>query len=549
MEKMQKILILFRAVNFSKRTLIAIAISLFITTGLTFLQPLLIQNITDVGMIQRNLNVIIISVSLLLIAVLSECLISIYQAQCFSDIYNEAKTSIFQRAFHKLLSLKMNYFEEISSTEIIHNIQLDVDKVTSIVDRSFVSNFMNLFRVISGVAGLWIINWKLMLVVILITPVKFFAVQVLSKRREAQSRTWIGAYRDFSSWMGDSVNGVREIKLWNLYKIKANTFSNKLSKILNVQKRGVWFDSWNHFFEIMLEWLVMGILYILGGVLIIRGELTVGGILAFLSYCNYVTAPITSVMNIRYLLSQIYPSVDRLCSFLAQEEETAMGVPTEKRFAEISFRDLSFEYEREHLILNHVDFTIKAGEKIAIVGANGSGKSTFINLLLRFITPTEGDIALDGMDIQKMDLLSYRDMFAVVSQSIYLFFDTIRNNVDLLQAADELQLNNAYAQSGVANFISGMPRGADSMIGQNGVQLSGGEQQKLAIARAIIKDAPIVILDEANSNLDKESDAYLHQIVHRDLRDKTVVMITHRRDNLNHMDHIYELVDGRLYER
>lgn len=140
-------------------------------------------------------------------------------------------------------------------------------------------------------------------------------------------------------------------------------------------------------------------------------------------------------------------------------------------------------------------------------------------------------------------------MFAVVSQRGYLFFDTIRNNVDLLQAFDELRSGNAYVQSGASTFISEMPSGEDSMIGQNGVQLSGGQQQKLAIARAIIKDAPIIILDEADSSLDKESDAYLYQIIHQELREKTVIMITHRHGNLECMDHVYELMDGDLYKR
>lgn len=285
-----------------------------------------------------------------------------------------------------------------------------------------------------------------------------------------------------------------------------------------------------------------------GGLLVISGELSIGGVFAFLSYSGYVTGPISSVLNMRFFFSQIFPSAKRLFTLLDTEEEPGGPDPLPSSGdLEIRFQDVSFTYESAgRQVLKHVDFSLRKGEKVAVIGQNGSGKSTLLNLVLRFIQPESGAITFCGKDIAELDLEQYRGLFAVVSQEPYLFDDTVENNINLTGDAKEEEVLRAARQSGAEGFIGRLPEKEKSKIGRNGARLSGGEKQKLAVARAIIKDAPIIILDEATSGYDVESDQYLFKILQQELRDKTVISITHRYDNLKGMDRVYRLEEGKL---
>ncbi len=185
---------------------------------------------------------------------------------------------------------------------------------------------------------------------------------------------------------------------------------------------------------------------------------------------------------------------------------------------------------------------------MAIIGHNGSGKSTILNLLLRFYIPDSGEIRADGTPVSQLDLAGYRSLFSVVSQEPYLFLGNIRDNIDLGGQAAPERVKAAMEASGVMEYIQRMPEGVKTQIGRNGARLSGGEKQKLAVARALLKDAPVVILDEATSGFDVESDAYLHDIIIKGMKEKTVIMITHRRENLAGMDRVYRLENGVAVE-
>lgn len=532
---------------FKKRLWLIIA-GFGLSTLVGFFQPLTIRNITDNGMSQKNLRVIIYSVFVLFGLVFVNQLIEVMQTKLFTDIHNESEFLLSHQAFNKLLHLKTEYFSDKNNSEIINSLQTDVDNVSSVTSRFIAVNISYIFRVISGIAGLVIISWKLTLVVLAMAPIKYFTVLKLSKRKEKKTEKLIEIYRDFSAWFDDNIGGVKEIKLWNLYDRRYKTFEKKQKDILKINKESTILDTWNVFYEVMLEWSVTGILYILGGILIVNGSLTIGGVFAFLSYSSYVTGPISSILNIRYFFSKIFPSAKRLFSFLDMEEEVnpENGREVEKENQMIQFRNVSFSYEENREVLKDISFTFSKGEKIAIIGANGSGKTTILNLLLRFIEPTKGEIYIGDKNINQISIDKYRSLFSVVSQEPYLFHDTIMNNINLDGSADEEKVERACRQSGANEFIDKLPKKENSKIGKNGARLSGGEKQKLAVARAIVKDSPIVILDEATSGYDVESDSYLHDVILNELKDKSVIMITHRYDNLEGMDIIYRLSGGRL---
>lgn len=530
-----------------KREFLLAGLALLISTAVGFLQPLVIQSITDDGMMQQDMAVIARSVLVLAALVVINQAIDLWQTHLFADVHNKSYYAVFRQVFEKLLHLEKSYFEDKNNTEILSFLQMDVSQVSSITDRYMIMSASYIFRIFSGLIGLFVISWKMALVVLAMVPLKFLLVKGLSKRREKAMDQLLESSRDFSQWFGDILGGVDEIKLWNLFHSQEEKFTTRQHQLLRLEKKGAMIDGWNTFWELLLEWSVTIVLYLLGGWLICTGSLTIGAVFAFASYSGYVTGPVSALINLKMFFARITPSARRLFKFLDMPTEPDPGKSKpSRRPPQLSFRDVQFCYDGSRPILRGVNLTIEPGEKVAIIGQNGSGKSTILNLLLRFYTPNAGQIQADGQNISSLSLEDYRSLFSVVSQEPYLFLGDIRQNTDLTGTASKEQLQAALQASGVSAYAARMPEGEHTQIGRNGAKLSGGEKQKLAVARALLKDAPVVILDEAASGFDVESDAYLHDMIVNQMQGKSVVMITHHYHNLEGMDKVYRLEDGVL---
>lgn len=532
-----------------KKEFVFVGIGLVVSTIVGFFQPLVIRSITDGGMLRQDMAVIARSALVLAGLVLVNQAIDLWQTSIFADVHNKSYYAVFHQVFEKLLHLEKPYFEDKNNTEILSFLQMDVSQVSSITDRYMVMSASYVFRIISGLVGLFVISWKLALVVLAMVPVKFFLVRGMSKRREKAMDAMIESSWDFSRWFGDNLNGVDEIKLWNLFQSREKTFTRKQRELLKLEKKGTMIDGWNAFWEMLLEWSVTIVLYLLGGWLICTGSLTIGAVFAFSSYSSYVTGPVSALINLKMYFARIMPSARRLFQFLDMETERDSGKEAvTRRPPKLEFCNVQFRYEESRPILQNVNFTVEPGEKVAIIGQNGSGKSTILNLLLRFYQPNAGQVLADGKDVTTLSLEDYRSLFSVVSQEPYLFLGDILENTDLTGDATEKQLQASLKDSGVANYLSRMPDGEKTQIGRNGAKLSGGEKQKLAVARALLKDAPVVILDEATSGFDVESDAYLHDIIVNQMQGKSVIMITHHYENLKGIDKVFKLEKCQLKE-
>lgn len=522
---------------------------LLVSTGIGFLQPLTIQRLTDSGMQAQNIPVLFRCGAVLALLVVVNQLIEFAQTKLFAEVHNRSYHSIFQQVFQKLLRLKKSYFEDKNNAEILSCLQMDVSQVASITDRYTVMVVGNLFRVVSGLAGLMVISWKLTLLVLAMVPLKVVFVKRFSARLENSMDEMIESSRNFSQWFGDNLEGLEEIKLWDIFAAKDKLFQEKLRKMLRLQKHNTLIDAQNTLCETLLEWSVTIALYLAGGILVCSGSLTIGAVFAFVSYSWYVTGPISALLNLKMYFSRISPSAKRLFLFLDMKPEEDSGArrPAD-RPGYIEFQGVGFSYSDDSIILKDASFHVGAGEKVAIIGSNGSGKTTILNLLLRFYTPDSGTILLDDTPIQEYSLSAYRSLFSVVSQDPYLFLGNIASNIDLTGQADSDKIAQAITASGVAEYIRRLPEGLKTQIGRNGARLSGGEKQKLAVARALLKDAPIILLDEAASGFDEASSRYLHSKIVNEMAGKTVILVTHHYEDLEGLDRIYRLKDGKLEE-
>lgn len=539
-----------------KPRVIILAVCLVIMTCSSFVQPLILRNITDQGMVNKNFDLILFFSIMLLFAYTIHQVSGLVQSKTFIKIHNEFSLALYKEAFEKLLRLPINYYHDRSNTEIVSTITTDADRVASIADQGLLFSITNIMQIVSGLIGLIIIDWKLTLVVVSAIPVKFYIVKKLSIKKRTIIQELINTIRKFNAWFGDNVGGIREIKLWNIFMLKVNQFTQIQKDVLKANTSNSMLDKYNMFIETLLDVSINCILYILSGFLIVKGSFTIGGAFAFLSYSSYVIGPIGILLNINYSIAQIIPSANRLFDFLDLPEEKLdvvegkfeTKVDAEKKDALIDVEMLEFYYDKSRPLLKNVSFKVYEGEKIGIIGLNGTGKSTIINLLLGFYQPVSGKIRIDGKELNELGLGNLRSKFAVVSQDPYFFQATIAQNIDISESSSKMTIENACQKSGAAKFINKLECGYEQYIGQRGAKLSGGEKQKLALASAFIKQANIVILDEATSNYDVDSDQYIRNVIAHDLIGKTVLLVTHDYSALKQLDRVLELKNGTIVE-
>ena len=534
------------------KKLIVIVFCLLFTSGITFIRPLVIKGITDEGMLKANMTMIVIFALFLFVCVLIEQIVNVIQSRQFAVIQNSMMLSLYQAVFDKVLKLKKGYFTNHNSADVINRTMMDVRAVSMIADRSILFVVSYILAIIGGVLGLLILNWRLAVVVIAVAPFKAILSIRMANLNEKATEENIRLNRKFFSWFGDMISGLKEIKLWSLQAEKEELLCDQQKEILKTSKKSVLYDSYNRALTSLLDGLVQCVLYIYGGCLLICGELTLGGVTAFISYSSYVLSPITSLMTVRFMFSSIKPSLKRLNEFFALDENVTVCNQTLEHTPsvvyELEVRDLVFSHSKETL-LTGVSFTAHKGERIAIIGQNGSGKSTLIDLLLRFEKPESGEILINGINVLDFSDEQYWNLFAAVEQEPYFFNDTVRNNIDPKSQHNEEEVLNAFTLSGIMSFFQDrFQDDLNRMVHFDAGNLSGGERKKLAIARAILKDAPILIMDEAAADYDYESELYLSKIVSTKFQDKIVIYITHNYTYLDKFDKVYQIKDGKLLQ-
>lgn len=526
-----------------------IFICLACTSFMTFLQPLIIRRITDQGMVAGDMICILIFSGWLVgISVISQ-IIEIVQTKLFSNIHNELTFSLYQKAYWKMERLKIDYFDEKGSTEISNTISSDISNMASVADQITTFSISSILQIVGGIVGLSILDWKLALLITLVVPVKYLVVYHFSRKKNQLFEQLIENTRAFSGWFGDCIDGIREMKLWDLFHIKSRDLKMLQKRMMDSYKENMMIDEYRTFSVSVLDALLNAVLYILSGLLIIKGELSIGGAFAFIAYSGYVVSPISFLINIKYYFAQIIPSAKRYFEFLDQPEEengTDRILESGNQEPVLELIGVRFGYKEDSPILNDVNLTVHQGEKIAIIGENGSGKSTLFDLILGFRRPGQGVIKLWGVPTENLKLKDIRNRIAVVSQKPYLFQGTIEENVNIERTALHRDVLDACIKSGAIAFIDRLEDGFKQRIGRNGAKLSGGEKQKLAVARAILKKADILLMDEATSGFDNESDRELFHMMCSELDEKTIIFITHRFEELDGVETVYKLTEGRL---
>ena len=525
-----------------KKTIVVIVGCLLVSTGLNLCVPLISRRIMDDGFIGGNKKLLIELVLVSMVIYTINSLIDLIKEKKRVDISAKLQYFLSEQSFSHLMKLRVNYFNNTNYAETLNNINMDINQMTSVADSSVFFVITQAFSMTGGIIGLFIIDFRMTILVLLFIPIKCVVMKYFAKKQKQIMDEFIKKNQKYAKWFGDTVGGVREVKLFNILDRKHEEFDQNQKDIIEKQKQMNMLGQWNTITDSLMVQFLSTLLYILGANLVFDLQLSVGSVFAFITYSSYVTGPISAILNIGYLLSGIIPSTKRYYAFMDLEEETDNGETAALCPDDLKLQQVSFAYEKEKYVLKDVDILFAKGSKTAIIGRNGSGKTTIINLLTRMYEPTSGKIMLGTEDISELPLPEYRNMVSVVSQQIYLFKDTIRNNICLYKRVDDVIVEEACKDSGLEDFIKEVS--LDYVVGQNGAMLSGGQKQKIALARALIHDKPIVIFDEATSNTDAYSEQQINGLLDTKLKEKTVIVITHKKEILNKVDQIVVLKEG-----
>lgn len=528
-----------------KKILVLIMCYLLISTGLNMCIPLLSSSIMDDGFIggDQELLIKLVLCSLLIYIVIA--VIDIVKEKKRVDIAANIQYSLSEQAFKHLMKIKTDYFSNKNYAEILNNINMDISNMTSVADDGVFFVVTQAFSMVGGIIGLLILDYRMTIMVLLFIPAKAVIMKYFAKKRKKMMDEFIVESQKYAGWFGDTVGGVREVKLFGISENKGKEFTDKQTAVISKQKKMNMLTQWNSITDNVMVHLLTSLIYIVGANLVFDMQLSVGSVFAFITYSAYVTGPISAILNIGYLLSGIIPSTKRYYEFMEIEEENEnVADKLEPCYGNIELHNVSFEYQEGKKVLSNVNIGFPKGSKTVLIGRNGSGKSTLISLLLQLYKPTSGSITLSGKDISELRLQDYRNMVSVVSQDIYMFNTSIRNNICMYKEIDDKAILNACEDSGLADFISEVS--LDYVVGQNGAMLSGGQKQKIALARALVHNSPIIIFDEATSNADVYSEHQINGLLHTRLKEKTVIIITHKQEILSEADQIVMLKNGAV---
>ncbi|MFL9814309.1 lipid A export permease/ATP-binding protein MsbA [Stutzerimonas sp. VN223-3] len=453
--------------------------------------------------------------------------------------------------FNNLLTLPNGYFDNHNSGHLISRITYNVTMVTGAATDAIKVVVREGMTVIFLFATLLWMNWKLTLVMLAILPVIGLMVVSASRKFRKQSKKIQVAMGDVTHVASETIQGYRVVRSFGGESYEKKRFKNasednRLKQLRMVKTNAVYTPSLQ-----LVIYSAMAVLMFL--VLLLRGDASAGDLIAYISLAGLLPKPIRQLSEVSSTIQKGVAGAESVFEQLDEEPELDDGKEECERVAgRLEVRGLSFSYpSTEASVLNDISFTAEPGQMVALVGRSGSGKSTLANLIPRFYHHCEGQILLDGIDINKYKLRNLRRHIALVTQQVTLFNDTVANNIAYgdLAGAPLDEIKHAAEAAYADEFIEQMPQGYHTQVGENGVLLSGGQRQRLAIARALLKNAPVLILDEATSALDTESERHIQAALDQVMSGRTTLVIAHRLSTIEKADLILVMDKGQIVER
>jgi ABC-type multidrug transport system fused ATPase/permease subunit len=547
---------LFRFVRPYWKMLVIIGVVMLVSTGLQLLPPLVQREIID-RVVERGLLGQLLRLVLILIGVYA-----LQQLASFGESYLRhvlGARFIFDlrvRIYQHLQRLSLAFYEQTSTGELMSRVTNDVNALESFVTHGVALTTVDLLRLVGACVILIVLNWQLALWMLAPIPFIVIGLRIFNQKVRPIYRQARDRLGDINAGLQDNLTGIRVIKAFVQETSELAEFREASDRYRRERVRSI--RMWSTVFPLLRFLALLGSAVVLGfgARLVVLGELTLGTLVAFLSYSTSFYEPLRRLTEVDNIFQQAIAAGERIFELLDETpniQSKPDAVVLDKIEGRVSFEHVNFRYEdkeeEEDHVLRDVTFDMEPGEVVALVGPSGAGKTSIARLLCRYYDPNDGRVLVDGHDIRDVDLYSLRQHVAVVLQDTFLFNSTVRDNLrygkpDATQAQLEHAAKAAYAH----DFITQMPDGYSTEIGERGVKLSGGQKQRLALARAIVTDPRILILDEATSSVDAEAEYLIQKALEEVMKGRTSLVIAHRLSTIRNADTIIALEDGRIRE-
>ena len=451
--------------------------------------------------------------------------------------------------FAKLLRLPKSYFDQHPTGKTLSKLTFDVEQIAAAASSIWLDFIKSSMSVIILVGYLFYKNWQLSLTLLILLPLVYLAVKLSSNRMRSSSIKVQNSMGRMTHLLDENISGSSLVKIYHAQEQESEKFNDLIKNIRQQRFKVDMTGAFNTGFVNILIGLSLGSVVYFSSTLL---AMSAGEFLSFFTAMGMLVKPAKSLVNINKPLQTAMAAGESVFGLIDEDEEHNSGTKQLKKSkGAIKFNQVSFGYNSETTVLDDISLDIKPGETVALVGSTGSGKTTIIQLLAKFYSPTAGSITIDGIDIAEFEVDSLRSQIAFVDQNVRLFNDTVKGNIALgqIDTMSDTQIEHAAKVSNAHEFIQELSDQFDTEIGEDGAKLSGGQRQRLAIARAIAKDSPILILDEATSALDSATEKQVQAAIDEMQKDRTTIIIAHRLSTVQKADRIVVLRRGEIIEQ
>ncbi len=534
------------------KTLLFTSILLIVEVVLQLVPPLIQRQIVDQAIAGRQIGYLV-----RLIAALIGAYALLWLAETGDQYVRHALGARFifdlrVRIYDYLQRLSLSFFERTSTGELMSRVTNDVEAVEQFVTHGVILTSVDLLRLLGATAVLLWLDWRLALIVLAFLPVMAVALRRFNRIARPIYRRARDRLGDINARLQDNLAGIRVIQAFGREESELERFREASGDYYRERVRSI--RTWSTFFPAMSFAAALGGTIVLGvgAWMVIRGQLSLGTLIAFTAYITSFYDPLRRLTEIDNTFQQAIAAGERIFELLDEKPEiqdAPDAIALERIRGEVEFDDVHFRYGDGDEVLHDVEFRMSPGEVVALVGPSGAGKTSIANLLCRFYDPVHGCIRIDGYDLRRVQVASLRRHIAVVLQDTFLFNTSVRENLLYGKPdATEEEMIAAAKAAYAHEFIMQLPQGYDTEIGERGVKLSGGQKQRLALARAILANPRILILDEATSSVDAEAEYLIQQALHEVLKGRTALVIAHRLSTIRNADKIIALEEGRIRE-
>lgn len=529
--------------------------TIVVSTVLGLVPPLLTMKVIDVAIPRHDVMLVGFYVGMMVLSAVASALIGVWQGYLNAYVAEAILRDLRTELFSHMHRLPLSFFTSTKTGEIMNRVSNDVDNVDDVISGTMFSIATNMLTLVSTAITIFVLDWRLALLAVLIVPVMIYPLWPAG-RKMYEIRKKTRTQRDEISSINQetlSISGMTLVKSFVREQHERERFRKASTELMQWEIKLAMVGRW--FMAIITAMVVIGpaAVWLVGGWLATQNMMTVGKIVTFVALLGRLYTPASTLAGIQVQIVAALAVFERIFDYLDMREE---GHP-EKEVntlndvrGHVAFDHVSFSYSEERKVINEITIKIEAGQLAAFVGPSGAGKSTLMQLITRFYEPDEGVVTIDGVDIATLKLSDLRRHIGVVTQETYLFHDTIANNLKYgkLDATQE-DIERAAKAANIHDFITTLPEAYETITGERGHKLSGGERQRLAIARVLLKDPRILILDEATSSLDSVNEALIQSALVPLMKDRTSLVIAHRLSTILAADVIFVVEGGRIVEQ